>query len=163
MYDVRVDLRDIEVLTGDDAPLVGRLWIRFPGRSFPGDAWSDFIASVVSSTVTALRETLSGEGEGFAYFFDGPYYVYYRLLPASAPSLYIEANCDGTGEPVSEWVGEVPLAQVVASWLSAVEAILARCAEAGLSGAAVAVLQRSQSELVAMAVQASWGRKTATD
>ncbi|GAA4263462.1 hypothetical protein [Dactylosporangium darangshiense] len=148
-YTVRLDLEDLRVLSGTDAPLWAKCWIDFDGIEFPGIGWSDFIGSVAGSTLTAVQDLTGGTGEACTYFFDGPYYIAYRMIPNSDWTLQVEANCDRTGEPVTLWTGHIQLRDLIESWLAAIDAILAHCRQHNLTGKGIAILQETRSGLEA--------------
>ncbi|GAB3847260.1 hypothetical protein GCM10027610_066810 [Dactylosporangium cerinum] len=146
-FTVRLDLEDLQVLSGADAPLWARLWIDFDGIEFPGTRWSDFIGAVAGSTLTAIRDLTGGADQACTYFFDGPYYIAYRVIPSSDWTLHVEANCDRTGEPVTLWTGHIPLRDLIESWLTAIDATLAHCRQHNLTGNGITILQKTRSGL----------------
>jgi hypothetical protein len=76
MFEVKLDELDIPMRAGD-VP-AGRIWMVLDGIDFPDERWSDFPISVLGSAVDAVAGLAAGGMEAFSYFFDGPYYVYYK-------------------------------------------------------------------------------------
>lgn len=131
MFEVRLD--NSEVLLGaEDAP-AGRIWMVLGGVDFPDERWSDFPISVLGSAVDALTGLAGGEMEAFSYFFDGPYYVYYKRLAPDSDLVRVEATTDRSGTPELLAVTEVRLGDLWSALLQAAESSLASGAERKLA------------------------------
>jgi hypothetical protein len=72
---LRVDAANVRILSGDDAPLWGSVWIDAGEAVFPESGWHDYIGSMFGSLVTALDGLSRGRPRGDAYFFNGSFTV----------------------------------------------------------------------------------------
>jgi hypothetical protein len=73
--DIIIDLNSVEVRSrSPQLFVVGRIWFDIGGSAFPVEGWSDAPLSVLGSLVTALS-LVAEDGEGDAYFFEGPLFV----------------------------------------------------------------------------------------
>lgn len=134
MFDIQTDLYDLELLSGIDAPLVGRAWININGIMYPGEGWSDFISSVLGTIVAAMQELTNGKNDAYSYFFEGPYYIYYRRIESSDFRVYVEANCDRTEPPVCLSSTEVSARAIIRSLDSAYTQLFTKCQELNMVG-----------------------------
>lgn len=106
--------------TPADEYVSSKVWFTLHGVDFPGAGWSDDPLPTLSTAVIAYESIRDGEPEAFSYFFDGPYYLYYRRTDSPHPTVYIEANCDRDENAVYSVVtGELTLEELRDALLAA--------------------------------------------
>ncbi|WP_203924955.1 hypothetical protein [Rugosimonospora africana] len=118
------NVAEIKAPATADGIVSGAVWFTLHGVDFPATGWTDLPLSVLGSAVTAYGAIHGGELEAFSYIFDGPYFMYYRRIDASEPTVYIEANCDRDEDRVvCLSTGEIPLEELRSTLLRAVETL----------------------------------------
>ncbi|MEH0975063.1 hypothetical protein V6U77_28410 [Micromonospora sp. CPCC 205546] len=90
---------DFRSKSGSGGPIAGRVWFIVGEIAFPELGWCDFPASVWCSAVEAFSELSQGANEAFSYFFDGPYYLYFKKSSISGDVIEVEASTDRAGVP----------------------------------------------------------------
>ncbi|MBB2947767.1 hypothetical protein FB565_007538 [Actinoplanes lutulentus] len=99
--------------TPTDEYVSSRVWFTLRGIDFPETGWHDDPLPTLSTAAAAYESIRDGEPEAFSYFFDGPYFLYYRRIDTSPPTVYIEGNCDGDPDDVfSVTTGEMLLEEL---------------------------------------------------
>jgi hypothetical protein len=72
-FALMIDVAKTTVLSGEDAPLHGPIWIDTGNYEFPEAGWYDFLGSVFSSLVEALDRLSRGKRCAESYFFEGSF------------------------------------------------------------------------------------------
>ncbi|MEU8271974.1 hypothetical protein AB0B89_33065 [Sphaerisporangium sp. NPDC049002] len=65
----------MKLLSGDDAPLWGPIWIEVGDQAFPEVGWRDYMASMFGSLVSAIGDLSRGKPNAESYFFNGSFTV----------------------------------------------------------------------------------------
>lgn len=145
---IEVGADGLKFLDGDDEPLFGNVSFKYQTSSFPRNDWTDLVGSVLSTTSVAMRDIVNGGTDGFTYFFEGPFYVYYRLLSRSDWTVQVEANHEDGEEVVrSVWVAALSIHGILQQALRAADTLLGECGRRAIEGRGVERLHHTRAEI----------------
>ncbi|MFC3384398.1 hypothetical protein [Couchioplanes azureus] len=113
---------DLTTPSSADGIVTADVWLTLDGVAFPENRWNDFSIAVLSSATTAYEEIAHGAPDAFSYFFDGPFYLYYRRIAGGLVA--VEANTDKGGVPKTLAAGDIEIEPWRTTLLAATEATL---------------------------------------
>ena len=120
---IRCDLASLDMARS--GVIWGAIWIEAGAKAFPGGAWDDVPAAVLTAAIKATRSLRHPDMPTYFPFFDGPFDVRLDLVDAEMMSVRGRRNgqvCFQQNVLTRLWVGELR---------DCARAFVGRCAENG--------------------------------